>query len=320
MHQIVHRDDMIVDDNTTARPSASRTTDRDEFVEFDGNDDPFGTDTDTDTDKATHTRSSIMQILAPMVGQVEQEHEIYIHDDGDDGNIDSTATASNIDGGTASSLKRHCKMMASLLPCSGWAQLHVAPREYWILLLITLISSYSYFLVSLNLTTFLSSEFGFSDTSAGTLYGLYGLCSFFALSLGVLVDYMGVKRSMILAAIVRVIGVCAIVFATHWLMVLLAIAILLPIADSLTYPVYTICIKRYTTTAVRPMAYGIYYSVCSAARSSVQWRVHWLIRSWHWMACNCTILLWFTGNQCWCSWCRSHIIGGQDELPTSRCE
>jgi len=269
MHRLEYRVDLEDGDDEPPAPTRRQQSTRQQqqalfnASDVDDADDPFAEEVASPT--------SLKQPIQPQQASKSFLDIIEIdftHDDeattdaANDGDGGIAVGAASSSSGGSSRFIRLIRQCNDAMPWSGWGPLvRVVPREYWLLLLVTLISSYSYFLVSLNLTTFLSSEFGFSDTDAGFLYGLYGACTFVALSLGFVVDYLGVKRTIILAAIIRLFGVVLATTAQHWSMLLVSITLFLPIADSWAYPVYTIAIKRYTTTAVRPMSYGLYYSV-----------------------------------------------------------
>lgn len=141
-----------------------------------------------------------------------------------------------------------------------------APRELWLIFALKLLSSYAYFSFSLILTVYLTSEFGFSDIDAGWAYGLYGVMStFYGIVCGWFIDYLGVRLSLLLGAVVGAISrlVLAFTVSPHTAMVMLCT--LLPFAECLGIPIMTIGIKRYTNSANRTFAFSLFYSMMNVA-------------------------------------------------------
>ena len=72
--------------------------------------------------------------------------------------------------------------------------LSTAPRELWILFLLKLLESFAHFSLSYVLVLYLSEEFGYSDQSAGWVYGFFGmLISIYGVLVGFLIDRLGVR-------------------------------------------------------------------------------------------------------------------------------
>jgi len=74
--------------------------------------------------------------------------------------------------------------LCSVFSRSHWDSIKDSPHELWIVFVLKLLSSYSYFSFALVLTLFLSTEFQMSDVEAGWVYGLYGMLSNFSVALG----------------------------------------------------------------------------------------------------------------------------------------
>eukprot|EP00180_Rhodochaete_pulchella_P001843 Plantae.Rhodophyta-Rhodochaete_pulchella.ctg2770.p1 GENE.Plantae.Rhodophyta-Rhodochaete_pulchella.ctg2770~~Plantae.Rhodophyta-Rhodochaete_pulchella.ctg2770.p1 ORF type:complete len:475 (-),score=49.35 Plantae.Rhodophyta-Rhodochaete_pulchella.ctg2770:60-1301(-) len=105
-----------------------------------------------------------------------------------------------------------------------------------------------------------------SDQNAGWTYGLYGVMStVFGVLCGWLIDWMGVRMSLSLGAIVGTITRLSLAMSQNltWTIGLLATA--LPFAESLGIPIMTIGIKRYTNSSNRTYAFSFYYSVMNIA-------------------------------------------------------
>jgi len=80
---------------------------------------------------------------------------------------------------------------------SGFQSLQGSPAELWRAYILKFLDSYAYFSFSLIFTLFLSEDFGYSDVEAGTWYGAWGaLITIYGLVTGVLIDNLGVARSL----------------------------------------------------------------------------------------------------------------------------
>jgi len=150
-----------------------------------------------------------------------------------------------------------CKKLCCCIPES----IVRAPRELWLVLLLKLLGSLAYFSASLVFVPFLHNEFHYTDVQAGTLYGVWGLlASVFGVVCGPLIDYFGVKKSLVLGSLLGVAGgvILALARTRGWL--LLSVCFLMPMSTSLGIPVLTIGVKRFTHAANKDLAYGIFYS------------------------------------------------------------
>ncbi|KAI0562217.1 Major Facilitator [Gracilaria domingensis] len=145
-------------------------------------------------------------------------------------------------------------------------QLEEAPRELWLIFALKFLSSYAYFSLSLVLTIFLTDEFGMSDTAAGWAYGAYGVMStFFGLLCGWFIDYLGVRASLLVGALIGALSrfIMAVTLSRH--MAVLMLYSLLPFAECLGIPIMTIGIKRYTNAHNRTFAFSLFYSMMNVA-------------------------------------------------------
>lgn len=141
-----------------------------------------------------------------------------------------------------------------------------APRELWILYLLKMLESFAYFSMSLSFTLYLTQEFGFSDLAAGTLYGVWGiLISTYGFATAVLIDRLGVKRSLVLGSLLSAVGRLLFAVAPNRAILYTSMFLLMPIGLSLGIPVMTIAIKRYTNQENRSTAFGVYYSMMNVS-------------------------------------------------------
>lgn len=64
--------------------------------------------------------------------------------------------------------------------------------------------SFAYFSLALNLTIYLTDEFGITDQEAGWVYGLFGVAiSITGLIFGVIIDKLGVRHSLWIGAALK---------------------------------------------------------------------------------------------------------------------
>lgn len=144
--------------------------------------------------------------------------------------------------------------------------LNESPRELWLIYVVKFLSSFSYFSYSLILTLFLSNEFGFDDEKAGWTYGAYGFMSvLYGMSLGWIVDYLGVRYALLLGAIVGGFSRLLLALASSSSVVLWLLYTLLPFSESLGIPIMTIGIKRYTNSNNQTIAYSLFYTFMNIA-------------------------------------------------------
>jgi len=147
-----------------------------------------------------------------------------------------------------------------------WKTLSAAPRELWIIFALKFAQSYSYFSFALVLTLFLSQEHGVSDTTAGWTYGAYGVMStFFGLIGGWAIDYLGVRLSLVLGAVLGSIARFILAFSRSRRTAMLVLYTLLPASDACGIPIMTIGVKRFTNSSNRTFAFSFFYSMMNLA-------------------------------------------------------
>lgn len=141
-----------------------------------------------------------------------------------------------------------------------------APRELWIIFALKFLSSYAYFAFALVLTMFLTQEFGMSDSAAGWAYGMYGVMStIFGFVCGWVIDYMGVRVSLLVGAVVGAIARFVLTFTRSRRTAQIMLYTALPFSECLGIPIMTIGIKRYTNAGNRTFAFSVFYSMMNAA-------------------------------------------------------
>jgi len=112
----------------------------------------------------------------------------------------------------------------------------------------------------------LTHDFGYSDVTAGTIYGSWGAAiTVYGLATGVVIDKLGVRQSLILGYCLSLISRCMLFLTTSRFVLLLNIGLLLPLGNCLGIPVLTIGIRRYTKVQQRGFAFGVFYVVMNVA-------------------------------------------------------
>jgi len=159
------------------------------------------------------------------------------------------------------------------VPCAGCldvvlhlyeklATLAECPRELLCVYLIKSGESFAYFSFSFILVIWLSEEYGLDDKQAGWLYGLYGmLTSLMGILVGVAVDNMGVRISLLIGMTVLATSRGLLCFVYSVRMAVAVLLVGLPLGTALGIPVLTLGIRRYTTDRTRAFAYSVYYVV-----------------------------------------------------------
>jgi dipeptide/tripeptide permease len=139
------------------------------------------------------------------------------------------------------------------------------PRELWLIYFLKFLESYAYFSMSLILTIYLS-EFGFSDEEAGWAYGVFGtLTSAYGIVVGVLIDNLGVKASLVLGATLLTVGRTAVALTRSRLLLNIMLYTCLPLGSALGIPVMSTGIRRYTNASNRAFGFSLFYSVMNIA-------------------------------------------------------
>ncbi len=141
-----------------------------------------------------------------------------------------------------------------------------APRELWIVYFLKFLESYAYFSMAYILVLYLSREFGFSDIEAGWAYGLFGmLISVYGLLIGFVIDNMGVRRSLILGAVLLLISRFIMTVTDSTFVMSAMLYTILPIGTALGIPVMMTGIRRYTNDSNRSFGFSLFYVMMNIA-------------------------------------------------------
>jgi POT family proton-dependent oligopeptide transporter len=148
----------------------------------------------------------------------------------------------------------------------GFHSLRGSPKELTTAYILKFLDSYSYFSFRIILTLFLSSDFGYTDVQAGSVYGMWGaLITVYGLFSGCIMDYLGVASSLRLGFAISLLSRLAIFTTTSRTTLLIMIGIVLPFGNSLGIPVLATGIRRYTRQHNRGFAFGMFYVVMNLA-------------------------------------------------------
>lgn len=114
--------------------------------------------------------------------------------------------------------------------------------------------------MSFILTTYLSDHFGCSDVQAGNIYGLLGFASsVYAVLLGQIVDFFGVRCGLILGSLLVLLGRFSLTFTDNLIVFSVFLFTLVSIGTALIIPILQIAIKRVVKAELRSAAFAGFY-------------------------------------------------------------
>lgn len=148
----------------------------------------------------------------------------------------------------------------------GFLSLKGSSKYMYFMFVIHTLDSFSYFAQSLMFTMFLTQKFGVSDSHAGAAYGTWGmLITVYNILLAPLVDYMGVRYSLLIGCFFAGFGKILMGFTTSREVLWICCYGLIPLGTGFTGTPMIIGIKRFTNPLGRGFAYGLYYSLMNVA-------------------------------------------------------
>ena len=135
-----------------------------------------------------------------------------------------------------------------------------APRDLWVVIVVVLLESLSYFCMSFIFVLMLEKEYGMDDVGASGTYALFGIAiSVYAILFGWVVDKLMVRRSMLLYAGLGVLSKALLGLVpsevTLWLVMLGPLSFALSIGGTAVLA----AIRRYTTANTRNVAFSVRY-------------------------------------------------------------
>jgi dipeptide/tripeptide permease len=107
-----------------------------------------------------------------------------------------------------------------------------------------------------------TAEYGFSDTQAGGLYGMWGiLITVWGFVASWMVDKFGVRTTAIFSTAASVVARAVFTFCRSPTSLVVSTLILSPIGDGTFDPCFNVGLKKTTTDLTRPFAYALAYTV-----------------------------------------------------------
>lgn len=145
-----------------------------------------------------------------------------------------------------------------------------SPIELWVTFAIKFLDSLANFSMHTILVLYLTQEFAYSDVKAGSVYGGYGaLITIYGIGTGLIIDRIGVVKSMSSGVIISLAGRLIMLIVTAstlgQVMLLISLLIVIPLGNSLMFPTMMIAIRRYTEKKNRNFVYGLFYTIMNIA-------------------------------------------------------
>lgn len=136
-----------------------------------------------------------------------------------------------------------------------------APRELAVMVFAKTLVSYSYFAVAQVFVLFLTNQHNYNDAEAAALYGYLGLAAMlFGILTGPVIDRIGVRRALVLGALVAGIGMVMMALSLERTTLLIAVLLVMPFGLALGMPIPDIGCQLYTYDDNRMLAFAIMYS------------------------------------------------------------
>ena len=138
-----------------------------------------------------------------------------------------------------------------------------SPREMWVTsVFLRILLAMAYFTFASILVAFLEDEYGFGDSSALNFYGIFGsVISFFALVLGPVYDWLGIRSSLMLCGLFSMIGFTMLSMAFDvGFMFYLATLLFIPLGLAFGLPVLDLASAKYSYPENESQVYSLGYS------------------------------------------------------------
>lgn len=148
----------------------------------------------------------------------------------------------------------------------GLEQLRYAPRELFMIISMKFAEIAGYYGGAYIYTNYLTEEIGMTDQEAGNLYAAYGfLSTFLGLWAGIVIDKLGVRKSLLIGTISSVIArfVTGATKSKFWI-IFISITFF-PLGGAFGVPVLALGIRRYSHKDNRKYAFSIFYTMLMLA-------------------------------------------------------
>lgn len=135
-----------------------------------------------------------------------------------------------------------------------------AMRELWVVFAVKFIVFAAYGLMNSTLVLWLSADLGYDDKYAGFLVASWSIAmTVCTVLVGSLTDAIGLRRTLLLGAMVGVFARLVMTLTTQRWLALAGGLIPLAIGEALSSPVLVAAIRRYSTTAQRSISFSAFY-------------------------------------------------------------
>eukprot|EP00929_Paragymnodinium_shiwhaense_P067350 TRINITY_DN33910_c0_g1_i2.p1 TRINITY_DN33910_c0_g1~~TRINITY_DN33910_c0_g1_i2.p1 ORF type:complete len:660 (-),score=149.62 TRINITY_DN33910_c0_g1_i2:53-2032(-) len=158
---------------------------------------------------------------------------------------------------------------------SGAAQLRYCPRDLWIIYSAKWAECSAYFGFAYIFIAYLSDDFEMSDQEAGALYAWYGfLSTLVGLVGGVVIDKLGVRRSMLVGTTMATLARGISFYTTSKYMLWFANVIIAPVGAAFGIPVMAISVRRYTHERNRAYGFSFFYGALNLGNICGAWLIN----------------------------------------------
>jgi len=137
-----------------------------------------------------------------------------------------------------------------------------SPFGLWLIFLLKAFFGLSTAALDSVLVLFLSDDFAMDDVSAGWAFGLTGfMTSLYGLACGFIMDLLGVRWSLLIGAISMTLGLLLCAMTHSQMVVLSSLFTMKAFGCAMLFAPIMFSIRRYTTSACRPFAFSIFYTI-----------------------------------------------------------
>eukprot|EP00040_Diaphanoeca_grandis_P023838 m.130216 g.130216 ORF g.130216 m.130216 type:complete len:453 (+) comp29464_c0_seq5:170-1528(+) len=135
-----------------------------------------------------------------------------------------------------------------------------------VICVLKMLQAFGYYSICIVLTSFLSDDFGLSDTTAGTMYGVYGmLISVYSLLIVPLITACGVRKAFMLGTVVTTIARVMLGTTTDVGTVRFVLFCVMPLGECLSIPVLAQAVGDTCTPETRKWNFSMYYTSLNVA-------------------------------------------------------
>jgi proton-dependent oligopeptide transporter, POT family len=141
-----------------------------------------------------------------------------------------------------------------------------SPRDMWFLFLYFFVEYVVYAAMNTGLVLWLSRDCGLGDVAAGSYIAAWSMMlSIMAMTVGALVDTIGIKRTLILSIIFLLISRFFMSFVVNPVLIFIFGFIPLAIGFAIVGPLISVAIKRYTTKDGAALGFALFYVIMNIA-------------------------------------------------------